>query len=125
MALINGSDRKIRPLVELAKTITNLKAEGKCIVQCHGVFDLVHPGHIRLLEAAKQEGDVLVVTVTPDKYVNKGPGRPVFNQRLRAETLAALQCVDFVAINEWPTAIETIRLLKPDVYVKGCYWHDL
>lgn len=110
---------KIVPLDRLTELVSDLKSGGSRIVHCHGVFDLVHPGHIRHLEAAKREGDALVVTVTPDEYVNKGPGRPVFNQRLRAETLAALQCVDYVAINEWPTAVETIRMLKPDLYVKG------
>ncbi|MBI2870147.1 MAG: adenylyltransferase/cytidyltransferase family protein, partial [Candidatus Omnitrophica bacterium] len=115
----NSTDSKIKPIGEVATIVTSLKARGKRIVHCHGVFDLVHPGHIRHLEAAKREGDVLVVTVTPDEYVNKGPGRPVFNQRLRAETLAALECVDHVAINEWPTAVESIHLLRPDVYVKG------
>lgn len=64
-------------------------------------------------------GDVLVVTLTPDRFVNKGPGRPAFNEVLRAEAIAALDTVDYVAINEWPTAIETIKALKPDLYVKG------
>ena len=64
-------------------------------------------------------GDILVVTVTPDKYIDKGHGRPVFNQILRAETIAALECVDYVAINKWPTAEKTLRLLRPDIYVKG------
>ena len=115
----NGTDSKIKSPVELADIISSLKAQGRCVVHCHGVFDLVHPGHIRHLEAAKREGDVLVVTVTPDEYVNKGPGRPVFNHHLRAESVAALQCVDYVTINEWPTVVEVIRLLQPDVYVKG------
>lgn len=110
---------KVRTLMELASISSDLKAQGKHIVHSHGVFDLMHPGHIRHLEAAKREGNVLVVTVTPDQYVDDGPGRPVFNQRLRAETLASLQCVDFVAVNDWPTAVETIRLLRPDVYVRG------
>jgi bifunctional ADP-heptose synthase (sugar kinase/adenylyltransferase) len=64
-------------------------------------------------------GDVLVVTVTPDEYVDKGPERPVFGQNLRAESVAALACVDYVAINRWPTAEETLRLLRPTYYVKG------
>ncbi len=110
---------KIKSIESLAGTISERKAEGKRVVHCHGVFDLVHPGHIRHLEAAKREGDLLVVTVTPDRYVNKGPGRPIFSQQLRAETLAALQCVDYVAINEWPTAEQTIQRLRPDIYVKG------
>ena len=64
-------------------------------------------------------GDVLVVTLTPDRYVNKGPHRPAFTEALRAEVLAALDAVDFVAINQWPTAVEAIRLLQTDIYVKG------
>lgn len=110
---------KIKTLDELADIIQYLKSEGRRIVQCHGVFDLLHPGHIRHFEAARREGEVLIVTVTPDEYVGKGPGHPVFNQRLRVESIAALQCVDYVAINKWPTAVETIKKLKPDVYVKG------
>lgn len=112
-------ERKVVSLRELAGAAHELRAAGKTVVHCHGVFDLVHPGHIRHLQAARAEGDVLVVTVTPDVYVNKGPGRPVFNERLRSESLAALEAVDLVAVNEWPTAVEPIRLIRPDVYVKG------
>lgn len=115
-----GSTRKkIKPLEELAQSLRPLRAAGRKIVHCHGVFDLLHLGHIRHFEQAKSLGDVLVVTVTPDRYVNKGPGRPVFGEDLRAEAIAALDCPDYVAINEWPTAVETIRLLRPDFYVKG------
>jgi len=110
---------KIKSLDELADIIPVLKAGGNTIIHCHGIFDLLHPGHIHHFEAAKREGDILIVTITPDEYVGKGPGRPVFNQRLRAESVAALHCVDYVAINEWPTAVETIKKLKPDVYTKG------
>ncbi len=110
---------KVKDLDELAGVLAGLRQQGKTIVHCHGVFDLIHPGHIRHFEAAKREGDVLVVTITQDGFVNKGPGRPVFNQRLRAESVAALQWVDFVAINRWPSAVEAIALLKPNVYVKG------
>lgn len=88
-------------------------------MQCHGVFDLLHIGHIRHLGAAKKYGDVLVVTVTPDKYIDKGPYRPAFNEKLRVEAIASLHCVDYVAINKWPTAPEAINLLQPDVFVKG------
>jgi rfaE bifunctional protein nucleotidyltransferase chain/domain len=110
---------KILSLEELAAVIAEHKTNSRRVVQCHGIFDLIHPGHIRHFGQAKQEGDVLVVTLTPDRYVNKGPGRPVFNELLRSETIAALACVDYVAVNDWPTAVETIHLLKPDVYVKG------
>jgi len=106
-------------LKELAKKIHALKSEGNKIVHCHGIFDILHIGHIRYLEQAKRMGDVLVVTVTPDRYVDKGPGRPAFNESLRSETVASLHFVDYVAITQWPTAIETIRLLKPDLYVRG------
>lgn len=110
---------KIRSLESLALTLKKVRETGMKTVLCHGVFDLVHPGHIRHLSAAKKEGDILVVTITPDRFVNKGPGRPVFKEMLRAESLASLQVVDYVAVNQWPTAVDTIRLLKPDVYVKG------
>jgi len=110
---------KILELEELVKEIQSLKGGGKKIVLCHGCFDLMHPGHIKYFQAAKKMGDVLVVTVTPDIYVDKGPGRPIFNQNLRADSIAALQCVNYVAINKWPTAVETLRLVKPDIYVKG------
>jgi len=110
---------KIYTVDKLAGKIENSKNRGKKVVLCHGCFDLMHPGHIKYFQAAKKMGDILVVTVTPDRYVDKGPGRPVFNEGLRAESIAALQCVNYVAINEWPTAEETLRLLRPDVYVKG------
>jgi len=110
---------KILELEELAKRLEKLKSEGKKIVLCHGCFDLMHPGHIKYFQASKKMGDVLVVTVSPDIYVDKGNGRPVYNQTLRAESIAALECVDFVAINKWPTAVETLRLLRPHIYVKG------
>jgi rfaE bifunctional protein nucleotidyltransferase chain/domain len=116
---------KLLPLPDLARRIAELKKEGKKIVHCHGCFDLMHPGHIKYLQAAKKMGDILVVTLSPDKYVDKGPGRPVFSEDLRAECLAALECVDYVAINEWPTAEETLRLLRPHYYVKGEEFENL
>ena len=70
-------------------------------------------------------GDILVVTITPDRFVDKGPGRPVFHEQLRAESIAALQCVDYAAINKWPTAEETLRILKPHYYVKGQEFENL
>lgn len=110
---------KVLPLAELEKVAETARRDSKRVVLCHGVFDLVHPGHVLHLKEARRHGDLLMVTLTPDEFVRKGPGRPVFNQRLRLETIAALECVDYVALNEWPTAVETIRRLKPHVYVKG------
>ncbi len=95
------------------------RAAGRRIVHAHGVFDLLHPGHIRHLDEAKALGDVLVVTITEDRHVNKGPHRPAFPEALRAESLAALQAVDHVAINRAATAVTAIDAIRPHVYVKG------
>lgn len=115
---------KIRTLAELAELTASLRARGRTVVQCHGVFDLLHVGHLRHFEAAKRFGDVLVVTLTPDRWVNKGPLRPAFDEQMRLEMLAALACVDYVALNEYPTAVETVKLVKPDVFVKGSEFVD-
>ncbi len=96
-----------------------LKAAGKRIVQCHGTFDLIHPGHIYHLEEAKALGDVLVVTITSERFVNKGPGRPYFNDQLRAMTLSALACVDYVVVIPFEAAVEAIECVRPDIYCKG------
>src|SRR4051812_6883339 len=113
------SSTKIRSLDDLETISRGLRREGKTVVMCHGTFDLMHTGHIRHLQRAKQEGDVLLVTVTADAHVNKGPGRPVFREDLRAETLAALSCVDYIAINHEVSAISLIGRLQPNLYVKG------
>ena len=110
---------KILSLEDLARRLEPLRRDRRKIIHCHGCFDLLHIGHIRHLQAARTMGDVLVVTITADEYVDKGEGRPAFSERLRAEALAALECVDFVAITASPTAVEAIRLLRPDCYVKG------
>lgn len=114
-----GISKKIKSVDALSRIIAELKNKGKKIVQCHGVFDLVHLGHIRHFNLAKKEGDVLVVTITKDKYVKRGPGRPIFNENLRAETLASLAITDYVSIIDSPTATESIKILKPDIYAKG------
>lgn len=119
-----GVRDKIRPLDDLAFIVCRLQLQGKRVVLAHGTFDLLHMGHVRHLEQARREGDVLVVTVTDDAFVNKGPGRPVFNSLLRAEMLAALAYVDWVAINKDATAEPAIRKLRPDVYVKGPDYAD-
>ena len=116
---------KILEIEELAQKIQDLKADGKKVVHCHGCFDLMHIGHIKYFQAAKQMGDILVVTVTPDIYVDKGPDRPVFSEDLRAEAIAALECVDYVAVNKWPTAVDTLMILRPDIYVKGQEFENL
>ena len=110
---------KVTSVEQLGQIVARARASGETVVLAHGVFDLVHMGHVRHLEAARREGTMLIVTVTADAHVAKGEGRPVFTETLRAEALAALICVDLVAISPWPTAVEAIQLLRPDYYVKG------
>jgi len=118
------SNKKILDLEALAARVIALKKQGKKVVLCHGVFDLLHVGHIRHFTEARAMGDALVVTLTPDEFVNKGPHRPAFTHHLRAEVIAALDMVDFVAINKWPSAEETLRLLRPSIYAKGPDYKD-
>ena len=120
----NGKN-KIKTLDELTVCLAQLRLKGQKIVHCHGVFDLLHIGHIRYFEQAQTLGDVLIVTLTPDNFVDKGPYRPAFNEMLRAEAIASLSSVDFVAINKWPTAENTLRLLRPDFYVKGSEFKEV
>ena len=115
---------KIQELEQLADLLVSKRAQGKQVVQCHGVFDLLHIGHIRHLQQAKQMGDLLVVTITPDQYVNKGPDRPAFTEGLRAAAISALECVDYVAINKAPTAVDAIGLIKPKIYAKGAEYRN-
>ena len=104
--------KKILNLENLGNLLVKYKKKKKKIVLCHGVFDLLHLGHIKHFEEAKKYGDLLIVSVTPDKYVYKGPNKPVFSLQQRIETLAALDIVDFVVANKWESAIETIKFLK-------------
>jgi len=106
-------------LGNLSKSFANEK-----IVHCHGVFDVLHAGHLTYFQSAKKFGDILVVTITTDKYVNKGPGRPYFTDQIRANMVAALEAVDFVAISDHPTAVPAITTLKPHFYVKGPDYRD-
>lgn len=117
------NNSKIITYENFKKNVSSLQA-GKKISHCHGVFDLLHIGHIKHLQNAKGFGDILAVTITADRYVNKGPGRPYFTEYLRAEALAALDCVDYVIINHHPTAIEAIENIRPDYYVKGVEYQN-
>lgn len=96
-----------------------LKEEGKTVALCHGVFDVLHPGHIVHLEQAKGMADILVVSVTSEKYVRKGPGRPYFDDAMRMRVLAALECVDYVILSEGFTVEDIIESVEPNIYVKG------
>jgi rfaE bifunctional protein nucleotidyltransferase chain/domain len=110
---------KVRTLDEVAATCEYARSAGQSVVHAHGTFDLLHLGHVRHLEAARKLGDVLIVTVTADRFVNKGPGRPVFNAELRAEMLATLEYVDWVAVNDAADAVTAIERIRPSIYIKG------
>jgi D-beta-D-heptose 7-phosphate kinase/D-beta-D-heptose 1-phosphate adenosyltransferase len=98
--------------------------EGRKVVFTNGVFDLLHPGHVRYLQTARAEGDVLIVALNADRSVraNKGPTRPVVPEAERAELVAALACVDAVVVFDEDTPAEIIRRIQPDVLVKGADW---
>lgn len=111
--------KKIFKISELSKKIAKHKLKKKIIVHCHGVFDVLHAGHIKHFNSAKRKGDILLVTVTPDDYVNKGPNRPIFGIDTRMACIAALDCVDYVCASNSPDAIPAIKILKPNIYCKG------
>jgi rfaE bifunctional protein nucleotidyltransferase chain/domain len=115
---------KIRQIEDLAVLLEELRGRNRRIIQCHGVFDLLHVGHVRHFERAKRLGDVLVVSITPDRFVNKGVNRPAFAEDLRAEVVSSLDCVDYVVVNRWPTAVEAIKALRPHVFAKGSEFRD-
>ncbi len=119
-----AAKEKILSFESAPASIQALKGQGKRIVQCHGTFDLIHPGHIVHFEEARALGDVLVVTLTSEKFVNKGPGRPFFDDELRSKSLAALECVDYVIIIPYAAAVEAIECVQPDYYCKGKEYQD-
>lgn len=115
---------KIIDYEKIAQVIDEYRLSKKTIALCHGVFDLLHPGHLRHLAKAKEIADVVLVSITADKYVNKGPNRPAFPENLRVEALASIVSVDFVVITPYETAVEIIELVKPNLYVKGNDYED-
>lgn len=110
---------KIYSFADIEKILEEHKSRGQKVVHCHGVFDLLHPGHIRHFKIAKKQGDLLVVTITSDRFVNKGPGKPAFTEALRLESIAALEDVDYVVLNDDHDAVGAIKKIKPSLYVKG------
>ena len=111
--------RKIVNLEQLIAALEQQRRAGKTVVHCHGCFDIVHPGHLRYLQFARRQGDVLLVSLTGDADVAKGVQQPYIPQELRAENLAALEMVDLVYVDSNPTAVALLKTIKPDVYVKG------
>lgn len=115
----NKTPSKIISRDQLLTLRAQAKANGKRVVQCHGCFDIVHPGHVRHLRFARAQGDILLVSITGDQGINKGVGRPLIPQELRADNLAELDCVDWVFVESRPTAAQLLEEVRPDVYIKG------
>jgi rfaE bifunctional protein kinase chain/domain len=111
--------RKILLLDDFIKKVDELKLAGKIVVQSHGIFDLIHPGIIKHLNTAKEQGDILIVTVIKDKDVRRGPGRPIFSEKLRIENVASLEQVDYICLVDDEIPFECVRKIKPDVFAKG------
>lgn len=118
--------KKIKDLLDLKKEVEALKARGKRIVFTNGCFDLLHPGHMRYLYAARQMGDYLVVAVNTDRSVKaiKGANRPVQSQDERTELLAAFSFVDAVVLFDGDNPLTVIQHLVPNVLVKGGDWTE-
>lgn len=110
---------KIFNLEQIKKKIQIEKNKNKKIIHCHGVFDVLHFGHIKHFKSAKKLGDFLVVSITSDKFVNKGKERPIFNSDIRAEVLESIQTIDAIYINKDKTPINFIKQIKPHIYFKG------
>ncbi len=110
--------KKIFDINQLSKILKD-KKKSKKVVLCHGVFDILHLGHIEHFKSAKALGDVLVVTVTVDKYVKKGPKRPFFNINERVKTLEGIEYIDYISVSEYETAKEVLEKIKPNIYCKG------
>ena len=104
---------------KIKKKISQLKKINSKIVMCHGVFDVIHYGHILHFEEAKKMGDKLIISITSDRFVKKGFNRPFFDLNVRMSTIAALDIVDYVVPSDYATSIKNIKLIKPDVYCKG------
>lgn len=108
---------------QMTDRIRECRTMGATVGLCHGCFDILHFGHLRHLESAARDCDVLIVSVTADRHVNKGPKRPIFAEQYRAELLAGLNCVAGVVISDFPTAVEVLDRLRPNRFFKGQDYH--
>lgn len=115
---------RILDAADLERFVAEARAAGRRIVFTNGVFDILHPGHVRYLQAARRHGDLLIVGLNSDASVrrNKGPARPINPEQERAEVLAALACVDAVSVFDAETPADIIRRVQPDILVKGADW---
>ncbi len=117
-------NNKIFNINDLEKVLEKKRQSKKKIALCHGVFDLLHFGHIHHFKESKRNSDILVVSITPDKFVNKGPGRPAFSEKIRAMSLSELNIIDYITINTGPSAVNVIKKLKPHFFCKGEEYKD-
>jgi len=115
---------KIKSAAALKNILAAFRNEGKKVVFTNGCFDILHYGHVKYLEDAKKHGDILIVAVNSDNSVRKikGKNRPIVDEKNRMRVLAALESVDFVTLFNEATPLKIIRILKPDVLVKGGDW---
>ena len=109
---------KIKSAAEIA-AIIGAPPRRRKVIMCHGVFDVVHPGHLRHLLYAKSKADILIASLTADHHIAKGRYRPHVPQDLRAINLAAFEIVDYVIIDPEPTPLKNLALIKPDIFAKG------
>lgn len=114
----SSTSSKLKSLDELRDLVAKLRKKSKKIVQCQGVFDLLHIGHFRHLNSAKRHGDVLIVTIVSDRYAKKEFGKLTFAEDLRAEAIANIECCDYVCIVDSASALESIAAIRPDFYAK-------
>jgi len=116
-----SSDRKIKKIEELKDIIDIHKKQGKLIVFTNGCFEILHPGHIKLLEEAKNYGDILVVGINSDESVKriKGEKKLIFDEKSRVKIISALECVDYVTLFNENTPENLIKIIKPHIHVKG------
>lgn len=112
---------KVRPLEQVARIAETARLRGRRVALCNGVFDLLHVGHVRYLEGAREHADLVVVAVNDDESARalKGAGRPVVPAAERAELVAALWCVDLVTVFEGRDVAAVLRAIRPNVHVKG------
>ena len=111
--------QKIINYKDINSVLNIYRRKKKIIVQCHGAFDLLHIGHLKHFETAKKKGDILIVSVTPDQFIDKGFDRPFFKNQQRIESLTAISEIDYVVLNNAATAVNIINKIKPDFYCKG------
>ena len=111
--------QKIINYKDINSVLNIYRRKKKIIVQCHGAFDLLHIGHLKHFETAKKKGDILIVSVTPDQFIDKGFDRPFFKNQQRIESLTAISEIDYVVLNNAATAVNIINKIKPDIYCKG------